>query len=91
MWRLNGVVFMLFFFSLIAYELEQFFDELLSEQNVLKKRDRRRVTIDEVCRQISKYFGYFQYKSRAIYNYVRSRKMQKDLVNPIQVDFFSWL
>lgn len=65
--------------------MEQFYALLNNEQQQLKLKERRRVTIAEVARKISQYFGYYQYKAHALFFYIRARKLQKDLMNPIQV------
>lgn len=70
-------------FSMIAFLLEHFFNELNTKMKKYKFAKPKVVNLTDVCKHISAHLNYFR-QAKSIYDYVRLRRKQ-DIMNPIKV------
>lgn len=72
-----------YLFSLLAFLLEHFFEELRRKMTSYKFSKPKEVTLTSVCQHISTHLNYLRHW-KSIYDYVRLRR-DNELVNPIKV------
>lgn len=70
--------------SLIAFELERYYIELKEKMQRYKLLKPKEVSLATVCKYISAHFCYLR-SAKSIYDYVRLRRSDSQIINPIKV------